>query len=951
MTEFGNIINNDNNIKELQIEKYPMALSPNLFEYFLIMGYEESYIQEKIIKKSAQKIIDKFKEIKSKDKNVELFDEKRCRNLPTILFSIGSNFSYPMEDEISIIQKVFPIPPSVFYTPIDNNVFEPFVKNFIFTNIQNVAIYIGYVFIFYEPRIIKEKIKIFIPKAFVIISQYPFFCIFQKMCNELLEKQFKNEQIQIPIEIQLYNIVNFIPAPVNESINIAFFPSCELYDIMMKCKNDLDLFELNKTKKDNEEYSLKQLSGYRQSEIDFSFILSLLPVDIILKIYLQLLTGHTIAVFSKNISRLNSTIYIFQQLFYPLNHDESVFCVSPVRYFCAEFLTQNILGFLCSYEEVNNYNPFRDLKPGENKFLSEEEENDNLDPILFGCDFVLDLDKKDLINVDNNNTMENYKEHKHKTQKILNLVDTINKGNKLTELEYSIKILTDELKEVSLKKTMYQTKEKLQIENIFTDEIISNKKIQNAFYKFNLDISYQYFQYYSSYNGSYLWDKISIIKDPKSIQESGLNENDYLFFTLFSETFYCNILNIFVGGYSDVEPVLYKTPRIIFENFIFFKKLSEKENKKINGLDFLEIIDKIYIKKEKEKRKEKNISFLNFYKFYQSNLVNTIYEFMNPNYVYAKKSDHNKLNIKYLYKYKGIDLDKNLLMEYIYILENLTKEEKNNLFNIDCDKCLKFKPIEQTITYINIINAFEDYFIDIKYFETKDVIILSILNILALSIRNRTLIPYIFTIYSLFDYLSISTRKYIEIILSISLRLLKKETNPNFIAYDKYFNLYQISIESKCLFPNDQLIYLKKEINLIKSNTSLNECSNNYNDERYEKIKDKKKLYNLKYKSNKKLIASIKNAPLNGDFKFKINLESKIYKSKQNAKLDHIYFPKTIYNITKNMLDIYYKDLDFNKINYNDYEKVIINLIFYTEIFEKELPKDINNFLFFCLEI
>ena len=946
MTDFGNITDNGNNIKELQIEKYPMAESPNLFEYFLIMGYEESYIQEKIIENFDPKIIDKFKEIKSKDKNVELFDEQKCRNLPTILFSVGSNFAYPMEDEVNIIRKVFPIPPSVFYTSIDNNVYEPSDINFIFTNIQNVAIYIGYVFIFYEQKIINEKAKIFIPKAFVIISQYPFFCIFQKMCKELLDKQFKNEQIQIPIEIQLYNIVNFIPAPVNENINITFFPSYELYDIIKNCNTDSDLFELNRKKQEYQEYKLKQLSGYRQSEIDFSSILCLFPVDVIVKVYLQLLTGHTIAVFSKNISTLNSTIYIFQQFFYPLNHDESVFCVSPVRYFCSEFLTQNLLGFLCSYEEVNNYNPFRDLKPGENKFLSEEEENDNLDPILFGCDFVFDLDKQMLINIDNNKKMENYKEHKYKTQKILNLAEAIYKGNNLSELENSIKILIDELKEISLKKTMYQKKEKEKAKL----DLSSNKKIQNAFYKFNLDISYQYFQYYSSYNGSYLWDKISIIKKPKSILESGLKERDYLFFSLFSETFYCNILNIFVGGYSEVEPVLYKTPRIIFENFIFFKKLSEKENQKINSLDFLEIIDKIYIKAKKEKQKEKNISFLNFYKFYQNNLVTNIYNFMNPKYVNAKKFDHNKINIKYLYKYKGIDLDKNLLMEYIYILENLTKEEKNLLFNINFDEYLKYKPIEQTITYINIINTFEDYFIDIKYFESKDIIKLSILNILALSIRNKTLLPYIFTIYSLFDNLSISTRKYIEIILSISLRLLKKEKNPNFFAYEKYFNLYQLSMDSKNLFPNDQLIYLKKEINLIKSNINLNECSNIF-DERYDKIKDKKKLYNLKFKSNKKLIAAIKNTSFNGALKFKISLESKIYTSNENTNLDELYSPKTIYNITKNMLDIYYEDLDFSKINYNDYEKAIINLIFYTEIFEKEFPKDINNFLFFCLEL
>lgn len=945
MTEIENKTD-ANNIKELLIEKYPMAESPNLFEYFLIMGYEESYIQEKIIKNFDTKMINQFKEEKTKDKIIEIFDEKKCRNLPTILFSIGSNFSYPMKDEINIIQKVFPVPPSVFYTSIENNIFEPHAINFIFTNIQNVAVYIGYVYIFYEHRIIKEKAKIFVPKAFVIISQYPFFRIFEKMFIELTE-QFKKDQIQIPIEIQLYNIVNFIPAPINENINVTFFPSCELYDIIMKCKSDLDLIELNKKK---QEYSLKQLSGYRQSEIDLSSILYLFPVEVIIKTYLELLTGHTIAVFSSNISRLNSTIYIFQQLFYPLNHDESVVCVSPVRYFCAEYLTQNILGFLCSYNEVNNYDPFRDLKPGENKFLSEEEENENLDPILFGCDFVLDLDKKNLINVDNNNKIENYKEHKYNANKILNLVEGINKGSGLSELENSIKILSDELKELSIRKTMYETNDTLKSQITIEETTTSNKKIQNAFYKFNLDISYQYFKYYSSYNGSYLWDKISTKKKPKTIQESGLTKNDYLFFSLFSEAFYCNILNNFVGGYSKVEPVLYKAPRIIFENFIFFQKLSENESKKINGLDYLDIIDKIYIKEKKGMPKEKNISFLNFYKFYQNNLAATIYDFMDPKYVYSKKSDHIKINIKYLYKYKGINLDKNLLMEYIYILENLSIEEKSKLFNIEYEKWLEYKPINQTITYINIINTFEDYFIDIKYFEAKDVIKLSILNILALSIRNKTLFPYIFTVYSLFDYLSISARKYIEIILSISLRLLKKEKNPNFYVYEKYFNLYQISIDSKSLFPNDQLIYLKKEINSIKSNQNLNDCNNLF-DERYEKIKDKTKLFTLKYKSNKKAIETIKNVTLNDNIPFKMSFDSKIYTKNKNMKLNELYSPKTIYNITKNMLDIYYKDLDFSKINYSDYEKSIINLIAYTDIFGKDFPKDINNFLFYCLEL
>ena len=35
---------------EVKIEKYPMAESPNLIENFLILGYEDTYFQEVILK-------------------------------------------------------------------------------------------------------------------------------------------------------------------------------------------------------------------------------------------------------------------------------------------------------------------------------------------------------------------------------------------------------------------------------------------------------------------------------------------------------------------------------------------------------------------------------------------------------------------------------------------------------------------------------------------------------------------------------------------------------------------------------------------------------------------------------------------------------------------------------------------------------------------------------------
>ena len=396
-------------LSELKIEKYPMASSTHFIEYFLIMGYEELYIKEKIIKNINQKI--ESEQLDNKNVNTNIIKEFTCRNLPTILFSMNSNFSEPMANEKFLIQYVFPIPPTIFISSPNDFLYEPNEINVIFTNVHDDVVNIGYSFVFYEKYFACNKSNIYVPKAFVIISQYPFFNTFNKICKELLYNQFKNDLLEIPIEIQLYNIINFIPAPVNEKLNITFFPLYDLSEII-ECNSNKELIDY----KDQKVYNLIQLSGYRQSEIDFTFLFCILSFDNIIQIYLQLFTGKTIAFFSKNIEILNSSIYIFQQFFYPLIHDETINSFSPTKFFCSEFCIQNLVGFLCSYDEINNFNPFRQLKESEFQFLSENEEKEDYYYKLFNCNYIVDLDKNifkenetsyvgtdDFVNLESNN--------------------------------------------------------------------------------------------------------------------------------------------------------------------------------------------------------------------------------------------------------------------------------------------------------------------------------------------------------------------------------------------------------------------------------------------------------------------------------------------------------------------------------------------------------------------
>ena len=679
---------------EVKIEKYPMAESPRLLENFLIIGYEDLYFQE-IIVKNLQPInfiqdIDKpdIKGRKGSDTKLYL-KEYKCRNLPTILSSISSDFNGGIFDGNQIIEKVFPIPPSVYYGNVENSPQEManLNTNVVFTNIQNNVVNIGYGFIFYDFKII-NKLKIYIPKAFVVISQYPYFKIFNQLCKEI-KKLYSNNQIQIPIEIQLYNIVNFVPAPVNSSMEMVLFPGEDLFEIN-KCKEQEEFFNL----KNQEKYPLDQLSGYRCSDINFCELFSVLSVETIVEVYLELISGKTIGFFSKYIEILNLTMYIFQQFFFPISPNENVSGLSPTKFFCNDNVDQYIVGFVCGYEELENYNPFRELKQGEFKCLSEEEEKKDLDPMLFKCDYILDLDKKILKEQDSygyatpkDDNKQNVKLNEY-FKKVINASPNCNNFF----LDNCINKLLIKLKEISFKLTSYQVNNS-KLPNFFeinnSNELL-NRGMLDAFYQFNLNISFYYYLKVSTYNGDYRISKEEQDVSIKSKDDSGLNEDEYLFFSSFSNSLYCNILGNFIGGYSLKEPKIYKTPKRIFEKLISLRKilLNTKDDYFEHILD---IYDSVYIKqdtkeidgnfeknlrkseksfkkddkkgqksnenlnqintelKKEDKDKYKTlISFLNFYKYYYTspNIRSYFYNIADPDFVKGTINKNNKINIK-----------------------------------------------------------------------------------------------------------------------------------------------------------------------------------------------------------------------------------------------------------------------------------------------------------------
>ena len=926
---------------QVKIEKYPMAESRNLMEYFVIMGYEETYIQEKIIAPiSLKKGID-FEESESKSKknaDTKVLKEFKCRNMPTILSSVSSSFTGGIATGKKIVEQVFPVPPSVYYGTHDNFSHDLNVTHIIFSNIQNDVVNVGYSVLFYENRSV-NKLKICIPKAFAIISQYPYFYFFSCICKEILNL-YRLDSIQIPIEIQLYNMINYTPAPIHSNIRLSLFPNYELSEIIGKCKNSTEFIELERQKKCS--YTLPQLSGYRITDVNFTELFCVLSVETIVEAYLELISGHTIGFFSNNIETLNFTIYIFQQFFSPLAPNETITTLSPTKFFCSENIDQYIVGFNCSYDEIDNKNPFRELKEGEFKWQSEDEEKSDLDPQIFRCDFILDLDKKILKEPEKHHRayteVENYRQVQKLNEYFKKIIWSNSEGNYL--LDKVVFELTRKLRELSVKLTSYGHNNKNTPPNFFNNtNTLLSRSILEAFYQFNLNIAYIYYLKVSSYDGNYLTSKMKQDLSIKSKEDSGLNDDEYLFFNAFSNSLYCNVLGNFIGGYSENEPKIYKVSKRIFEKILVIKKIKvSTDTKKNEDFDkYYDLIDNIYHKNDTTI----DFSFFEFYKYYSSKLENEIFNFvLNNEFVEGRVTKRNAQLVKYNFKYRKIDIDNNLIFKYIYFIKNIPKEIRAKLFEIE----QKPKDIKEIIYSKDMSTMLENYFIKFKLIEYKDIIMLSILGIVALTVSKYTIISYISQIHEVFLKLRLSVRKYAEIILSIALRLFSKEKIKNYYIYQNYFSIYNIVILGRKIFLNDELIILETQIqNYIQTITNNNTITNNTINKQIEH-KDFQFDYDKKYIGNAK--ASCYNL-VRTDVKSKIKLKIK----KKSAYFEHAYSIVKVYEEINKMVDNYYQTLDVKNIPKDEYKKLVVFLIYYCKLFEEDVPKDIDKFLYDCLDI
>ncbi len=876
------------NIKSFQapLKKYPLSNSIHLIDYFLIIGYEDTYIKEKIIKDIQ------IKDFPSANTNIY-----KSNNFPTILSSINSDYEGEIIDDERIIKIISSEFIDIYYNKGDNIDINLDTKNIIFSIIENGILYNGYLHLFYEGITLLNRIQIFIPKAFVIISQYHFYTTFYYICKEIHNLFYSNRN-QIPLELQIYNIVNYTPVPIGKKLDVSLFPFYEL-NFINKCQYNEEFISLDEQKI----YDLDMIKGYFAPQINVGEIFEIINIDLLVEIYLNILVGNCVFIFYKDIELLNIIIYLLNYFLFPLNLGENNVCISSKLNIDNDNKDSNLFNkekyyYIFNQKNDNKNKNIFELNISKKSLTSNSDMEENIKKL--GAFF-----KKYISENNNNNDNKNEDENNYKKS---------NLGEKIKELVINLKDIKEEI--VRYDKTKYNFFELLNEKE--TED--NNHLIINSFYKFNLFISEKYYQYYLNK------------KNRKNNDNNDIIDEEKIFYELFSESKYSQLIK------EEYDNNNYITKAII-ENILNYKK-KFNNNEKIESLDFY---DSIY--KPKENDKFEAVTFLNFYKYYLAHFQSYFYDIINNEYIECK-------NNRFYYKYKKINLDKNILLKYTYLLEQMPLEDKNKCFPYIENNIIS--ELKTNIKYKDINNIFDTYLINNKIISYIDIIKYAILNIVILSLSGHKLVYFTDVIYELIKEINMPLNKYIEIMLSIAYRVFINEKNHNLNIYEKYFNIYDIVAENNLININSNINETHEKIvlfkDIIKDKSKEIVESNDY---KSMKDSDIKKLYNLETKIKDKEFTNIllSNPSFNGNIKNqKINFKAKIIKDK-SININDVFSPVKLHNNLNKIVDEYYQNLDFNKINKDEYRKMIIHLIYYCNLFSQEFNKGITKFLIYCLKI
>ena len=491
-----------------------LGCSKNLIEYFAIIGYEEKFLSL-----CAPNTLDKE------------------NNIPLSIVSDVKSDSFMNKIDLNIlINQVYPEKPNIIKMtkstkkPMETNV----VFSYCFDNMkgEKKIFFSCYALRLYEIYVDKKNIQYYIPKAFLIYSQYPYFTTFYNICSILLEF---NEKGSIPIEMLIQIFVNHIPSPINKNISLLNF---------------------------NPKIVIPKLTGYPYIDFNLGRIFNLLPVVEFIKIYMLIFLEIELLFFSPDLEKLNMTMFILYILNYPLTDSNYYWHIKSIAKKNLEFGDD---ALNTSYKGVNaNYHSSINLTEFANLFS------------------IVDLEskKRKFINFIKNN------EESKEINRLLDYVNNIlnNKNVKSHFLSNILIELKDKLVDV---KKDYDRKFTKNVPFLYVDSKVTeiNRKIQEIFYDFILNILVVLYK-----DLKYEKTSLEIKKMKYKIKEFSEEENIFLKF-IRATIKYNTYFELFISNFSTSDEIKLS---LLFSDEYTNLKMNDKTKEIPQHIDYFQIMDNYY---------------------------------------------------------------------------------------------------------------------------------------------------------------------------------------------------------------------------------------------------------------------------------------------------------------------------------------------------------------------
>ena len=887
--------------KDLLIKKYPfLAYSENLMEYFAILGYQERFVPQ---------ILDSYR------KKINVYS-------PKILSSITSSSDYGIVDNNLIISQIYPENPlPILINKSDINQEEPPNSNVIYsfcfdsTDGKTKLFYICYGFKFYERyKCQNNSEEYFIPKAFCIISQYYYFTFFEYICENIYTLMSQREINSLPIEITIYNIVNFIPSPMNYGLHLDLFSYI------------LDVPQID----------IGQLSGYPYLDFDLSEIFNLLPLNLVLEIYILTFVEQSMLFFSSNLELLNMIMFIMYVLNYPCNDSTYFWHIVSVskdnlteeNKFVGKLMV-SLIGINCTY-------------------------NDEIDTSPFGkYHYIVDIDNKKVIfkqalDLSDNDEIREYESLINFQSFIQNLIKEKDKNIENSFLKVYVARLKKYLENLLNKTPDFTLSPKNKYVNFFkmSKEIMdTNRKIQEFFYDFNLNILMIFYQD-NTLNSSF--DKIKKDDVEESYRKINklrkLDENTEIIpeEKVFCQSFRNSIkYKIYFENFiQNLEAIdVFKIPLLFSEEFINIK-LKDDSNKLTNKLSLFNLIDSLYY--QNNQTQTITITLNNIYLDYIEKLKKYFKHFYTSN------------NLKIMSKHQLIYLNKNIINKYIYLLNNYYETEEL----MDLFPSMRIQEDEQ-ITLVNrkcIINIIQNNLEQNNLIEIPHYLVYALIYIFSISISLHSyskMLTYINSIIRSLEKINyfINHLAYVLIKTFYKYYLIHKKNNLypdiNVSSIKMYYYMIVNFLKDNLIIPNEEMMKILTQFFskiIYQERESINkkkeiEIDSNAN---FRIEKGKNFLCYMKYCFTAKKIfkpkimikAAIKE-PNNCNIIVKTTkklLQPIIQvKVKEFIHSSEFFAPKKIYKLAQSAFNDFFDnaELDMSKLKIKSVRDVITNLIIY----------------------